>query len=185
MRRSWKRYISFCYTDQSTSAPEDFPKATVSGGAVPQRVLLAATIERWIAQLTSELNYDELLVFFMTYRSYIGPVDLCHLLICRFHWALGQHISQHDEMVRRIVRVRTFVAMRYWLLTFFEVDFIPNRELRLLLAGWLNALRKDPILQKHDDAPVCSLPTPGAKCCADCILFTGHRSQAHLGGARM
>jgi len=30
----------------------------------PQRVLLAATIERWLAQLTSDLDYDELLVSF-------------------------------------------------------------------------------------------------------------------------
>ncbi|KAI0313469.1 hypothetical protein OF83DRAFT_1141131 [Amylostereum chailletii] len=134
------------------SPPDEPPNVEVSSPPLPEKILVAATIERWMAQLTSELNYDELLVFFMTYRTYITPVDLCHLLICRFHWALGQHTSEHDEMVRRIVRVRTFVAIRYWLLTFFEVDFIPSRELRLLLAGWLNALRKDPVLGKHHDA---------------------------------
>ncbi|KDR78279.1 hypothetical protein GALMADRAFT_245373 [Galerina marginata CBS 339.88] len=119
---------------------------------VGQRVLLAATIERWIAQLTSDLNYDELLNFFLTYRTYVSAVDLCHLLICRFHWALQQASSRQDETVRRIVRVRTFVAIRYWLLTFFTVDFIPNRELRLLIADWLNTLIHDPILKKHVDA---------------------------------
>jgi GDP/GTP exchange factor required for growth at low temperature len=144
---------------RSTKGSDDRPEhlcgaRAPAGNDAPEKILLAATIERWIAQLTSELNYDELLVFFMTYRTYIRPVDLCHLLICRLHWALGQHSGEHDEMVRQIVRVRTFVAMRYWLLTFFEVDFIPNRELRLLIAGWLNALKKDPILQKHHDAPV-------------------------------
>ncbi|TFY78533.1 hypothetical protein EWM64_g5480 [Hericium alpestre] len=128
------------------------PVVRVSAADHPTKALVAATIERWIAQLTSELNYDELLVFFLTYRTYIGAVDLCYLLICRFHWALGQPVSEHDEMVRRIVRVRTFVAIRYWLLTFFAVDFIPNRELRLLLASWLNTLRRDPILKKHPDA---------------------------------
>ncbi|KAG7443324.1 ras GEF [Guyanagaster necrorhizus] len=116
-----------------------------------QKILVAASIERWIAQMTSELNYDELLDFFLTYRTYIGAVDLCHLLICRFHWALQKHNSPSDEMVRRIVRVRTFVAFRYWLLTFFTVDFLPNRELRLLFASWLNALIRDPILEKHSD----------------------------------
>ncbi|KAK0471177.1 hypothetical protein EDD18DRAFT_1237883 [Armillaria luteobubalina] len=116
-----------------------------------QKILVAASIERWIAQLTSELNYDELLDFFLTYRTYIGAVDLCHLLICRFHWALQKPSSPSDEMVRRIVRVRTFVAFRYWLLTFFTVDFLPNRDLRLLLASWLNALIRDPILEKHSD----------------------------------
>jgi hypothetical protein len=125
-----------------------------SGGGAMQKVLVGATIERWIAQLTSELNYDELLNFFLTYRTYISAVDLCHLLICRFHWALAQHTSAHDEMVRRIVRVRTFVAIRYWLLTFFSVDFLPNRELRLLVANWLNTLIRDPILRKHNDGLV-------------------------------
>ena len=123
-------------------------------GPEHERVLVAATIERWLAQLTSALDYDELLVFFLTYRSYITAIDLCHLLICRFHWALGRSAGGGDEMVRRVVRVRTFVAIRYWLLTFFAVDFVPNRELRLLLASWLNTLRRDPILQKHTDATV-------------------------------
>lgn len=116
-----------------------------------QKVMLAATIERWIAQLTSDLNYEELLDFFLTYRSYVDSVDLCHLFISRFHWALQQHASPQDERVRRIVRVRTFVAIRYWLLTFFTVDFLPNRELRLLLANWLNTLIRDPVLKKLKD----------------------------------
>jgi hypothetical protein len=123
-------------------------------GPERESVLVAATVERWLAQLTSALDYDELLVFFLTYRSYISALDLCHLLTCRFHWALGRSASGGDEMVRRVVRVRTFVAIRYWLLTFFAVDFVPNRELRLLLASWLNTLRRDPILQKHTDATV-------------------------------
>ena len=123
-------------------------------GPEHERVLVAATIERWLAQLTSALDYDELLVFFLTYRSYISALDLCHLLTCRFHWALGRSAGGGDEMVRRVVRVRTFVAIRYWLLTFFAVDFVPNRELRLLLASWLNTLRRDPILQRHTDATV-------------------------------
>jgi Gdp/GTP exchange factor required for growth at low temperatures len=133
----------------------DIPSVRVTAGEGLQKVLVAATIERWIAQLTSELNYDELLNFFLTYRTYISAVDLCHLLICRFHWALSQPTSVQDEDVRKIVRVRTFVAIRYWLLTFFAVDFLGNRELRLLLASWINALVKDPVLKKHSDGLVC------------------------------
>ena len=119
-----------------------------------QRVLLAATIERWIAQLTSTLDYDELLNFFLTYRNYVSAVDVCNFLICRFHWALQKPPSKQDEAVRRVVRVRTFVAIRYWLLTFFTVDFIPNRELRLLFADWLNTLIHDPLLKTHSDGIV-------------------------------
>ncbi|KAF8064023.1 hypothetical protein FPV67DRAFT_1671776 [Lyophyllum atratum] len=127
------------------------PSVRVSSGET-QKVLIAATIERWIAQLTSDLNYDELLDFFLTYRTYVSAVDLCHLLVARFLWALQPSTSARDERVRRIVRVRTFVAIRYWLLTFFTVDFLPNRELRLLVSNWLNTLIRDPILKKHNDS---------------------------------
>ena len=128
--------------------------STAGGAKETKKMLVAATIERWIAQLTSELNYDELLIFFLTYRTYVSAVDLGHLLICRFHWALGEPLNSRDENARRVVRVRTFTAIRYWALTFFNVDFVPDRELRLLFANWLNSLRKDPIMQRHRDALV-------------------------------
>lgn len=128
------------------------------------RVLLAATIERWIAQLTSCLNYDELLNFFLTYRNYVSAIDVCNIFICRFHWALQKPSPMQDEAVRRVVRVRTFVAIRYWLLTFFTVDFMPNRELRLLIADWLNTLIHDPLLKTHSDGIVSHFLITG-----DCI----------------
>lgn len=137
------------------------------------RVMMAATIERWIAQLTSQLDYDELLIFFLTYRTYISASDLCHLLICRFHWALEEPLTgaeggavggtvAHEVMVKQIVRLRTFVAIRYWLLTFFRVDFLPNRELCLLFANWLNTLWRDPILDRYRDAKVRNLGFTGS-----------------------
>ncbi|KAI0651209.1 hypothetical protein C8Q79DRAFT_19739 [Trametes meyenii] len=152
MTRDRHHTMSNMYTMQPPAAPLSFDRQDSGASRETKRMLVAATIERWIAQLTSELNYDELLIFFLTYRTYVSAVDLGHLLICRFHWALGEATGSRDEMVRRIVRVRTFTAMRYWLLTFFDVDFVPNRELRLLFADWLNSLRRDPILQKHRDA---------------------------------
>ncbi|KAJ3981288.1 hypothetical protein F5890DRAFT_1417977 [Lentinula detonsa] len=125
-------------------------------GSQKNRVLLAATIERWLAQLTSELDYDELLNFFLTYRTYVSALDLARLLMTRFCWALGMRPDgspiitsniindvNHDDVVRRIVRVRTFVAFKYWLITFFTVDFVPNRELRLFVANYLNDLAKE------------------------------------------
>lgn len=142
---------------KSTIDSPDAPHVRVPSGDSSKRVLVAATIERWIAQLTSELNYDELLIFFLTYRTYISAYDLGNLLICRFHWALAQPKSTSDEMVRRIVRVRTFIAIRYWLLTFFNVDFVPNPDLRVLFADWLNGLRKDRVLAQHKDAMVSAL----------------------------
>lgn len=148
--------------NMSSSSLSSLSNTSSAGGN--QRLLIAATIERWIAQLTSELNYDELLNFFLTYRTYLSSVDLCHLLIARFHWSLevtpvGSPSSSdpkrerlvQDELCRRIVRLRTFVAFRYWILTFFTVDFLPSRELRLLIAGWLNTLKRDPVLKKTQD----------------------------------
>lgn len=127
------------------------------GGDDTRRVLMAATIERWIAQLTSQFDYDELLIFFLTYRTYIDAFDLCNLFICRFHWALEEPMTQQEVVVKQIVRVRTFVAIRYWLLTFFRFDFLSNRELCLWFANWLNTLWRDPILDKYDDARVSLL----------------------------
>ena len=45
--------------------------------------------------------------------------------------------------MKKIVRVRTFIAFRYWLSTFFQVDFLRDRELCKLLTGWLNSLKAD------------------------------------------
>ncbi|PCH43076.1 ras GEF [Wolfiporia cocos MD-104 SS10] len=138
--------------NKSASSSLERSSTPASPAETPVKMLLAATIERWIAQLTSELNYDELLAFFLTYRTYVSALDLGHLLICRFHWALGEPTSSRDRdvMVRRIVRVRTFTAIRYWVVTFFDADFVPNRELRQLFANWINSLRRDPILQRPD-----------------------------------
>ncbi|KAF8512938.1 hypothetical protein BU17DRAFT_53758 [Hysterangium stoloniferum] len=138
---------------RSNARPPDAPQVVINAETTAvQTVLIAATIERWIAQLTSEMDYDELLNFLLTYRTYISPVDLCHLLICRFHWALETPTSKQDETVRRIIRVRTFIAIRYWLLTFFREDFLFNPQLCRLFTSWLNLLFKDPALKKCPDA---------------------------------
>lgn len=139
--------------NKAKGRPSDASHSSSCNGP-PSKILLAATIERWIAQLTSDLNYDELLNFFLTYRTYVTAIDLCQLLICRFHWALQKPVSANDEKVRRIVRVRTFVAIRYWLLTFFTSDFLPDRELRILLTKWLNSLLREPVLKKNSDGLV-------------------------------
>ncbi|KZT68096.1 ras GEF [Daedalea quercina L-15889] len=137
---------------KSISKPEEVLTPPISPKEGPTRMLLAATIERWIAQITSELNYDELIVFLLTYRTYVSALDFGHLLICRFHWALGEPTSQRDEIARRVVRVRTFIAIRQWVVAFFDADFLPNRDLRLLYANWLNTLRRDPVLDRYKDA---------------------------------
>lgn len=121
-----------------------------------KRFLMAATPERWIAELTSSLDSTLLTTFFLTYRSFITPSSLLSLLLTRFNWSLRSSSSPlsssfaggtspaegmdgaADEAGRRIVRVRSFLVLRYWLVNHFTDDFVPDRELRARLCGWLN-----------------------------------------------
>ncbi|EJT96474.1 hypothetical protein DACRYDRAFT_120076, partial [Dacryopinax primogenitus] len=100
-----------------------------------RRNLLACTLERWIAQLTSSLDYDILLDTLISYRPFLPPAALARLLIMRFMWTLQQPPADYhpteikrQEVVRKIVRLRTMLVMRCWLQVFFRVDFVHNKE---------------------------------------------------------
>ncbi|CAG8845132.1 42523_t:CDS:2, partial [Gigaspora margarita] len=97
--------------------------------------IIMTTIEKLIEKLTSGIDYTFLTDFFLTYRKFLTPIKLCNLLILRFDWALGG-----DDEERKIVRVRTFVIIRHWLLNYFAYDFIPCRALRTTLTKYLNSL---------------------------------------------
>lgn len=115
---------------------------------------MAATVERLVAELTSQIAPDLLADFFLTFRSYLAPLELMHLLLTRFEWAmksdpplpperdarpaLASIDDAENAALRRIVRVRTFVVLRYWLLNHFMQDFYPSRDLRTTLTSWLN-----------------------------------------------
>ncbi|BGP35135.1 Guanine nucleotide exchange factor lte1 [Rhodotorula toruloides] len=130
-------------------------------GPSAQRILMAASVERLVAELTSQISSDLLTDFFLTYRHFVAPVDLLHLLISRFDWAMTPStqpqgglssstsssslaaLAAEDNALRRVVRVRTFVVIRYWLLNHFMDDFFPSRELRTTLTVWLNDAARD------------------------------------------
>ncbi|KAI5803299.1 hypothetical protein DFH27DRAFT_45372 [Peziza echinospora] len=99
--------------------------------------ILAATPPRIIAQITSAtfLDYQLLSDFFLTYRLFMTPSDLVAYLITRLRWA----IDRHDD-IGRVVRVRTFVAIRHWLLNYFGDDFVPSLSLRQKFVSALNEL---------------------------------------------
>lgn len=120
-----------------------------SSGPPVQKVLLAATVDRWIADMTSRIENDLMTDFFLTYRCFLAPISLCKLLITRFEWALQPGHNAEDIAGRRIVRVRTYVVFRHWLLNYFHEDFVPDRELRLLLTAWLNRMGKDERLRPN------------------------------------
>ncbi|KAI8140107.1 hypothetical protein BJV82DRAFT_623945 [Fennellomyces sp. T-0311] len=109
----------------------------------PQRVIEAASVEKLVEKLTNSLDYTLMTDFFLTYRAFISPLQLCKLLILRFRWALE---SDRDD--RRVVRIRTFVVMRHWLLNYYVHDFVSCRELREILTVFLNALPQNALVQQ-------------------------------------
>ncbi|TIB17082.1 hypothetical protein E3P92_01191 [Wallemia ichthyophaga] len=101
--------------------------------------ILCASIYRWISQLSSEFLFDDLELFFNTYRLYLSSMELANLLFKRFEWTLQ---GGDDEPALELVRVRTFVMLRSWISNYFGFDFVPNLDLRLKLSRWINEQRK-------------------------------------------
>ncbi|KAL1615049.1 Guanine nucleotide exchange factor lte1 [Diplodia seriata] len=108
--------------------------------------IIAATPARLIAHITSPsfLDYELLSDFFLTFRSYLTIGDLIAYLIARLRWA----VERSDDF-GRIVRVRTFVALRHWILNYFTEDFIPFLNLREHFCKLVNDLYHD--LQMRED----------------------------------
>ncbi|KAK6515719.1 Guanine nucleotide exchange factor lte1 [Arthrobotrys megalospora] len=104
------------------------------------RDITAATPPRIIAQITSAafLDYQFMSDFFLTFRAFMTPHDLVLYLMARLKWA----IDRGDE-IGKVVRVRTFVAVRHWLLNYFADDYVPSLELREKFAILLNELSDD------------------------------------------
>ncbi|CAO1634195.1 unnamed protein product [Sympodiomycopsis kandeliae] len=107
---------------------------------------IAATPARLIAELTAEIHSRLMTDFFYTFRAFMSTQELLDLLIARFHWALSEPDDPQDDARRRIVRVRTYVVIKYWITNFFEVDFLGDKAVRTSLTEWLNALGSDPRL---------------------------------------
>ena len=101
--------------------------------------IIAATPARIISQITSEkfLDYELLSDFFLTVRSYLSTHDLLAYLLARFEWA----VNRFDDR-GRIIRVRTFAALRHWILNYFSYDFVTDRDLRVHFCHRLNELTK-------------------------------------------
>ncbi|KAL2157763.1 hypothetical protein VTH06DRAFT_5031 [Thermothelomyces fergusii] len=100
----------------------------------------AATPPRLVAEITSPrfVDYELLSDFFLTYRSFLEPSNLLRMLFARLRWAL----SRADD-VGQVVRVRTFVALRHWILNYFMDDFLFDDDLRATFCTLLNELVGD------------------------------------------
>ncbi|KAK8206158.1 hypothetical protein IWZ01DRAFT_68058 [Phyllosticta capitalensis] len=106
----------------------------------PAGDIVAATPARLVAHITSpsSLDYELLSDFFLTFRSYLNAKDLVSFLIARLRWA----VYRKDDF-GRIVRVRTFVALRHWILNYFAEDFVPCILLRQHFCRLVNKLYID------------------------------------------
>ena len=102
--------------------------------------ITAATPARLISQITSPLflDYELLADFFLTFRNFLSCRDLMEYLLARMRWALG-----NDNDAGRIVRVRTFVAIRHWILNYFADDFLLNLPFRQRFCNLVNDLAQN------------------------------------------
>jgi hypothetical protein len=101
--------------------------------------ILAATPARLISQITSPqfLNYELLSDFFLTFRCFMSPHDVLEYLLARMQWAFA-NVSDAG----RIVRVRTFVALRHWILNYFPDDFLLDMPFRERFCKQINGLTR-------------------------------------------
>ncbi|KAF9913476.1 hypothetical protein BX616_009970 [Lobosporangium transversale] len=110
-----------------------------------ERIIMAATVEKLVEKLTSDIDYTFLTDFFLIYRLFISPLALLKLLLARFYWALIEDEGANAPQ-RQVVRVRTFVTIRHWLLNYFEYDFMGSKALRRTLVQSLKSLANHPII---------------------------------------
>ncbi|MCO5598766.1 hypothetical protein L7F22_052865 [Adiantum nelumboides] len=111
--------------------------------------LIAASMPYIVAELTSHIDNRFMTDFFYTYRAFTSPRELLRLLKIRFQWTLTGSGSEKEEAKRKIVRVRTYVVIKYWITNFFTFDFLPNRALRTDFTDWLNSSSQDPMLMSR------------------------------------
>ncbi|KAL4931201.1 mitotic regulator LTE1 [Aspergillus undulatus] len=97
----------------------------------------AATPARIVAQISSEsfMDYELVSDFFLTFRPYLSAGSLLSLLLARLQWAINR--LQEDG---RIIRIRTFAALRHWILNYFVDDFVPDFKLRAHFCETINRL---------------------------------------------
>ncbi|KAJ1970824.1 Guanine nucleotide exchange factor lte1 [Dimargaris xerosporica] len=107
------------------------------------KMIMAATVEKLIQKLTTEVDYAFLSDFFLTFREFLAPMDLCRLLFLRFAWATTEVTTPNeaadqqqriaDNNHHKMVRIRLFIVLRFWLKNYFLVDFLHSRPLRFAL----------------------------------------------------
>ncbi|ORY08252.1 ras GEF, partial [Basidiobolus meristosporus CBS 931.73] len=112
--------------------------------------LVAGTVEKLIEKLTSEIDYEFLSDFFMTYRSFMSPVQLCKTLGARLKWAIDEGNENG-----KFIQLRTYSAIKHWLVFYFDYDYVPSRALRFTMINLLKDLQTRPELASSPDILKC------------------------------
>jgi hypothetical protein len=99
--------------------------------------IIAATPARIVAQISSAsfMDYELVSDFFLTFRAYLSTNEVLDLLLARLRWAINR--LEDDG---RIIRIRTFAALRHWILNYFMDDFVVNRKLRVEYCNQINEM---------------------------------------------
>jgi RasGEF domain/RasGEF N-terminal motif len=99
--------------------------------------IVAATPARIVAQISSAsfMDYELVSDFFLTFRAYLSTREVLDLLLARLRWAINR--LEDDG---RIIRIRTFAALRHWILNYFMDDFLVNRRLRVEFCNQINEM---------------------------------------------
>ncbi|KAI2974720.1 hypothetical protein CBS147323_1380 [Aspergillus niger] len=118
----------------------EMDKESVVRYASGTKDISAATPARIVAQISSAsfMDYELVSDFFLTFRSYISTSTLLALLLARLRWAINR--LQDDG---RIIRIRTFAALRHWILNYFVDDFVPEYDLRGHFCETINSMYDD------------------------------------------
>lgn len=103
--------------------------------APSSRAVTAATPPRLVAEITSPnfLDYELISDFFLTFRAFLDPLELLRMLVARLRWAV-----KRQDQIGMIVHVRTFVALRHWILNYFVDDFVADQALRVAFCNLIN-----------------------------------------------
>lgn len=119
-----------------------------------ERNITAATKIRIIAQISSEsfMDYELVSDFFLTFRAYMTTFEVLDYLLARLRWSIGR-LSDDG----RIVRIRTFAALRHWILNYYTEDFVINRRLRVRFCEEVNNLYDEVLNRPKGAAGVSDL----------------------------
>lgn len=91
----------------------------------------------------SDIDYQIISDFFLTYRSFISQHTLLKILFLKLKWSLTQiddNSHEHKQNIGKLSLIRTFVVIRHWLLNYFADDFIPFIELRQQFIQVINSI---------------------------------------------